>query len=324
MSKRRINKQQSARIKKIQNDYHKLKNEEDTAIAEGLVISRFSKQVEIEAPNGQRIVCSIRPNLDTVVAGDRVIWQPEGDNQGVVVSIYPRKTILARPTTQGRFKAVAANITQLIIVIAPVPEISWPLLDSYLIVAKLLQLKALIVLNKTDLEHEHIKKQLVEHYMPLHYSIVFCHLGNLSSFDSLGGLLQNEVSVFVGQSGVGKSSLIAHMLPDEQEIHTSALSLSSQLGRHTTSNSKYYHLNQGGGIIDSPGVREFSLWHVEPEQIAQCYSEFSPYLSLCKFRNCTHIQTPQCAIINALSQGKISRLRYENYIKLRAQYCNNK
>lgn len=124
----------------------------------------------------------------------------------------------------------------------------------------------------------------------------------------------------MGQSGVGKSSLIAGILPHEQNIATKELSEISELGQHTTSNSRYYHLPSGGALIDSPGVREFSLWHIDMAEIARGYIEFRPYLSQCKFRNCTHKDTPHCAIIHAVAKGLISIKRYENFIKLCAQY----
>lgn len=324
MSKRRINKQQSARIEKIQQTYQDTKDMNPESLADGLVITRFSRHVEIEDNLGKRILCSIRPNLDTLVAGDRVIWQLEGNNQGVVVSLYPRGSILARPTGSGIKKPVAANITQMIIVVAPKPEISWPLLDSYLIMAELLRLHAIILLNKTDLPCEALKSQLMLDYQPLGYPIIMVQKPDVLSLEPLKKVLNHQVSVFVGQSGVGKSSLIASILPHELDIATSEISLGAELGRHTTSNSKYYHLPSGGALIDSPGVREFSLWNVEPNQIAQGYNEFKPYLTRCKFRNCTHIDTPHCAIIEALNQGVISSRRYENFTKLYVQFGKTK
>lgn len=319
MSKRRISKQQSTRIEKIQQDYHQHKQNDD-ALIEGLVITRFSKHVEVEDNQGNHLRCSIRPNLETLVAGDRVIWQLEGKNQGVVVSLYPRNSLLAKPTNTGIKKPVAANITQLVIVIAAKPEISWPLLDSYLVMAETLQLHAVILLNKTDLPCESLKEQLFEHYENLNYPILLMNQHSSSGLEQLKQVLNHQVSVFVGQSGVGKSSLIAGILPHEQNIATKELSEISELGQHTTSNSRYYHLPSGGALIDSPGVREFSLWHIDMAEIARGYIEFRPYLSQCKFRNCTHKDTPHCAIIHAVAKGLISTKRYENFIKLCTQY----
>ncbi len=320
MSKRRINKQQTTRIEKIQQAYQSDKENLIDSLADGLVITRFSRHVEIEDEQGKRIRCSIRPNLDVLVAGDRIIWQPEGSNQGVVVSLYPRASMLARPTAKGLKKPVAANITQLIIVVAPKPEISWPLLDSYLVMAETLKLHAVILLNKTDLPCDAIKKQLIMDYAPLNYPLVLLSKDSPEGLEELKKVLNHQVSVFVGQSGVGKSSLIAGILPHEQNIITGEISLGSELGKHTTSNSCYYHLPSGGALIDSPGVREFSLWDIDASTIAQGYKEFSSYLGRCKFRNCTHENTPHCALIEALKQGGISQNRYNNFIKLCAQY----
>lgn len=324
MSKRRINKQQSSRIEKIQQAYQLNKETLSDSLADGLVLSRFSKHVEIEDQEGRRIRCSIRPNLEILVAGDRIIWQPEGLDHGVVVSLYPRASILARPTAKGLKKPVAANITQMIIVVAPKPEISWPLLDSYLIIAETLKLHAVILLNKVDLPCEDIKNQLNIDYQKLNYSILLLSQTQPNSFSALKQALNHQVSVFVGQSGVGKSSLIASILPHEHDITTGDISVVSELGKHTTSNSRYYHLPSGGALIDSPGVREFSLWDIEPNIITQGYKEFAPHIAGCKFRNCTHENTPHCGLINALQDGKISQNRYDNFIKLRTQYSKSK
>lgn len=319
MSKRRINKQQSARIEKIQQTYQEMKSNHPDSLADGLVISRFGRHVEIENNEGKRIPCSIRPNLDTLVAGDRIIWQTEGKDQGVVVSLYPRASLLARPSSAGLKKPVAANISQMIVVIAPKPEISWPLIDSYLIVAETLRLDAVILLNKTDLLEEDLKTAL-EDYQSLGYPLIFTSFIHMEGYEDLKRVLDHQVSVFVGQSGVGKSSLIANLLPHEQGIATQDISDLSELGRHTTSNSRYYHLPSGGALIDSPGVREFRLWTMDVASLAQAYPEFLPFIPLCKYRNCLHVDTPQCAIINALNQGVISKRRYDNFIKLSNQF----
>lgn len=320
MSKRRISKQQTSRIEKIQHNYQMTKEYDLSSLADGLVISRFGKHAEIEDSNGKRIHCAIRPNLETLVAGDRVVWQLEHGDKGVVVSLYPRGSILARPSGTGLSKPVAANITQLIIVIAPKPEISWPLLDSYLIIANILQVHALIVVNKIDIPYQDIHTELHNTYQPLGYPIIHVSTYNNSGIDELKSSLNHQVSVFVGQSGVGKSSIISSILPHEENILTQLISEKSELGQHTTSNSRYYHLLSGGALIDSPGVREFSLWHMDPSSIAQEYQEFKPYITQCKFRNCLHKDTPDCAVVRALEQGLISQIRYDNYIKLCTQF----
>lgn len=320
MSKRRINKQQSARIGKMQKAYQSNREQQERTLFDGLVITRFGKMVEIENEQGNTVRCAIRPHLDVVIAGDKVVWQQEGENQGVIVSIYPRTSVLSRPESHGLEKPVAANITQLIVVIAPKPEVSWPLLDSYLIVAELLKLRAVILLNKTDLPCPIEKERLLEDYKGLNYPIVMLNNQSTSCLYDLDSVLNCQVNVFVGQSGVGKSSIIAQLLPEESQILTGDISSQSNLGKHTTTHSRYYHLPGGAALIDSPGVRQFSLWNIEPNKIAEGYCEFTPYIRLCKFRNCTHIETPGCALIEAVNNKLVSSRRYQNFIHLYNQH----
>lgn len=323
MSKRRISHQQSARIEKKQRNYHQQSESgHPEATFDGLVIKRFSRHAQIEDATGARIQCSIRPTLDTLVAGDRVVWQAEGHGQGVVVSRYPRKSVLGRPDKHGQLRPIAANITQAMIVVAPKPEISWSLLDSYLVMAEYLNLQSCIVLNKTDLASEKLKHELVTHYAALDYNILFTGRDQHEGYEQLETALDNHVSVFVGQSGVGKSSLIAQMLPQESSrIQVGDISIKSELGCHTTSNSCFYHLPSGGALIDSPGVREFGLWHMPATEIAKGFREFKPFLSECKFRNCNHRDTPGCALLEAVKNKSITRQRYENYVKISTQFA---
>lgn len=323
MSKRRISHQQSARIEKKQHDYRQqVETGHFIAPKDGLVIKRFSRHAQIEDDTGTLTHCSIRPTLDTLVAGDRVVWQTEGHGQGVVVSRYPRKSVLGRPDKRGQIRPVAANITQVLIVVAPKPEISSVLLDSYLVMTEYLNLRACIVLNKTDLSSDTLRNELQTHYGALNYPILFTGRNQPESYKQLEATLTNQISVFVGQSGVGKSSLIAQVLPHESsKIHVANLSVKHELGCHTTSNSCFYHLARGGALIDSPGVREFGLWHMPAIEIAKGFREFRPYLSKCKFRDCNHRDAPNCALLNAVKNKLISRQRYENYVKISTQFA---
>ena len=141
--------------------------------------------------------------------------------------------------------------------------------------------------------------------------------------DKLTALLADGTSIFVGQSGVGKSSLINHILP-EVNAQTGQISETSGLGQHTTTTSRLYHLPQGGNLIDSPGIREFGLWHLQLDQITKGYREFQSYLGTCKFRDCKHLADPECALREAVEQGKIHPLRFENYHRLVAGREGNK
>ena len=327
MSKRRISHQQSARIEKKQQNYRQSAEtgHSGTTInstADGLVIKRFSRHALIEDTSGTRIQCSIRPSLDTLVAGDRVVWQAAEHGHGVVVSRYPRQSVLGRPDKRSQLRPVAANITQVLIVVAPKPDISWPLLDSYLVMTDYLNLRACIVLNKTDLASDTLRDELLTHYSALDYSILFTGRDQNIGYEQLQDTLNHQTSVFVGQSGVGKSSLIAHVLPEESaKIQIADISVKSELGCHTTSNSCFYHLPGGGALIDSPGVREFGLWHMPATEIAKCFREFKPFLSECKYRNCNHRDTPGCALIEAVKNKTITRHRYESYVRISTQFA---
>ena len=322
MSKRRISNQQSARIEKKQTHYRqKTETEKHGPTADGLIIARYRRHAMVESTQGNRVHCSIRPNIDSLVAGDRVIWQAEGEKQGVVVSRYPRQSVLGRVDKRGQLKPVAANITQVMVVVAPKPDISWPLLDSYLVMAEHLHLNACIVLNKTDMPCDDLQQQLLQQYEQLGYSVLFTSNNDKKSYKYLQTILNNQTSVFVGQSGVGKSSIISQILPLETTIQTAAISAHSDLGCHTTSSSCLYHLPTGGALIDSPGVRELGLWHMHIADIARGYREFKPYLSQCKFRNCNHRDTLGCAVRVAVNNNFITRKRYENYVKISAQFA---
>ncbi len=317
MSKRRLSKQQFARIEKRQQAYRLQQDvDRDNLTQDGLVIARYTRHANIEDDTGHIIRCTIRPNIDSLVAGDRVVWQAEDPHQGTILSCYPRSSVLGRPDSTRKLKAIAANITQIMIVVAPAPIISWGLLDSYLIMTEHLNIAPYIVLNKTDLATENVRQTLLKCYEPLGYPILFTNRSGAEDKWLLKAL-KNQTSVFVGQSGVGKSSIIARLLPEAAaRIQTQALAEQTLLGCHTTSHSELFHLSSGGDLIDSPGIRELSLWQLSSAEIAQGYREFRPYQTQCKFRNCVHIDTPGCAITHAVKNKLISLHRYENYVRI--------
>lgn len=314
MAKRKLNLRQQTRIARAQNQF--LENSSlDTH--NGLVICRHGKRALIETVEGQLIDCLIRPNLPTLVAGDKVVWQLLSEtNAGIIVSCHPRETVLSRLDKHGLSKPLAANLTQLIIVMAPEPAITWSLIDSYLITAELLKLKACLVLNKTDLDSAEAKTIMTTHYASLGYPVFYTTRQQPECMQALEESLATEVSIFVGQSGVGKSSLIAELLPHfADQIQTSPLS-NQQYGQHTTSYARYYHLPNGGAIIDSPGVRSFQPPHLSVNLIIAGYRELKPFLGQCRFRNCSHWDTPGCALTQALADKHISEFRYNHFMKM--------
>ena len=327
MSKRRLTQNQQRRV---QSNHHKKINQKEIEwqsdmlgeIQQGLVVTRHAKHADVEDNNGNIFRCNIRRTLKNVVVGDWVSWRLGNEQlqgiSGVIEAVYPRKNELSRPDYYDGIKVMASNIDQIIIVSSVVPQFSSNIIDRYLVVCESANIPALIVLNKIDLlspqQFTEIKSQLAI-YEKIGYQTICLSASNGENMQLLDSYLSHGTSIVVGQSGVGKSSLINQLLPDVNAL-TGAVSDVSGLGQHTTTASRLYHLKQGGSLIDSPGIREFGLWHLEKDQITQGYREFQTVLGTCKFRDCKHQNDPGCAIRQAVEEGKISQLRFENYHRL--------
>ncbi len=242
-----------------------------------------------------------------------------GDDSGVVTAVLERESVLARPDYSGRERPLAANITQLVIVLAPEPEPSEYLLDQYLVTAETIEVSALIAINKSDLltgPNADSFDLLSAMYERVGYPVIKISAKREHGLDPLSDYLQGETSILVGQSGVGKSSLINVLLPD-QDVQVGRLSLAG-LGRHTTSTTICYDLPQGGWLIDSPGVRSFRLLELTQQQLESGFREFRPFLGQCQFRDCSHNKEPGCAIKAAVERGEIELQRLDNFLHLAA------
>ncbi|MDR0807350.1 MAG: small ribosomal subunit biogenesis GTPase RsgA [Enterobacteriaceae bacterium] len=289
---------------------------------EGVVISRFGKHADVEAADGSQQRCNIRRTITSLVTGDHVVWRaPVNDHtKGIIEAVHERKSVLTRPDFYDGIKPIAANIDQIIIVSAILPELSLNIIDRYLVACETLSVPPIIALNKVDLLDEDGREfinQTMQIYQNIGYTVLQVSSYSGEGMAELKNHLDNHISIFAGQSGVGKSSLLNALLPENAvKIDVGEVSDNSGLGQHTTTASRLYHLPDGGDIIDSPGVREFGLWHLEPEQVTEGYIEFRDYLGHCKFRDCKHIDDPGCAIRAAVEQGKIAEERYDNYLKI--------
>lgn len=328
MSKRRISDQQSRRIQARRAQSVKAADDGNLGAEQnGIVISRFGKQADVECSEGIVRRCYLRTHLEHLVCGDQVIWRADNSEQsaGVVVADLPRKNVLARPDDRGRLKPVAANVDRMFIVIAPQPEPFTNLIDRYLINAENDKLDALIILNKTDLltpENTAATEALLSRYENLGYRILRTSCRDASSLQNLQAELTGFTSVFVGQSGVGKSSLIGELIPD-LDIRIGELSEAEVKGRHTTTTSRLYHFSAGGNLIDSPGIRDFSLSHLTAEQITDGFREFHSLFGQCQFRDCKHREEPGCALKTAAEEQKIDSVRWNSYLAIRQSIEEN-
>lgn len=354
MGKRKLSRRQAWRIEKIQQEREARAAKRDANISQlddaqaetsntasqlgaerlGIVIAHFGTQVEVESlptheedPQTYKRIrrrCHFRANLGSLVTGDRVVFR-DGKPTGVIVAVKERKTALSRPDPYGELKTIAANIDRILIVIAPLPKPHTQLVDRYIVAAETLGIKAALVINKMDLVDDSNRETIdnfIELYRSLNYEVITASTYNNSGDTEDEGLmdlqafLADHTSVFVGQSGVGKSSLINLLIPD-LNLQVGEISEANQKGTHTTTTAQLFHFPKGGDLIDSPGIREFGLWHMSEDDILEGFIEFRPFIGHCKFRDCQHRQEPQCAIINAYKDGHISTYRMESYKALR-------
>lgn len=340
MAKRRLTERQKGRIHTIQQKRRERAQQRANETAQSLstslgaeqsgqVISHHGTSLIVEADNGELYRCVQRQNLEALVCGDHVIWQPSMDSdkrEGVIIALQPRSSLLERTGFGGITKPVAANIDQIIVVSAIQPPLNEQLIDRYLINAEIVGIKPILLINKTDLLNGEETRQLeqrLQYYRDIGYRTLFASVKQEHGLDPLIGQLQGKTSILVGQSGVGKSSLVKQLLPD-LEIRIGRLS-DSDLGKHTTTTSVLYHLPFDGHLIDSPGVRDFGVWHIDAQQVAYGFVEFRPYLGRCKFSNCTHSNEPDCAIKQAIRDGKIAARRLQSYHHMvqQAEESNN-
>ena len=314
MGNRRLTDQQRRRIEETA-----LKRRENASAGfsddrEGMIVARYSKTAVVKTKDGETLACHLRPNLSHLVAGDQVLCSNE-ETGAYVTSQLQRRSELKRPDARGQLKAVAANVDLIAIVVAPEPEPYANLIDRYLVAAHLASIDTLIILNKSDLLEKYPDcEALLKSYRSIGYEVMTTGPAP-NETEALSDLLGSRTAVFVGQSGVGKSSMINRLLPDE-ELRIGALSESALKGRHTTTTAEVFERPSGGFIIDSPGIREFGLQHIDPALVAPGFIEFRPFLDHCRFRNCSHLVEKDCGVLAALENNDIRLERYQSFVNI--------
>lgn len=283
---------------------------------QGVVVAAYGKRYQVELQgSSQRISCVTRGKKTDNACGDIVTIKLTDKHEGVIESTLPRTTLLYR-SNAFKSKMLAANVTQIVIVLATQPSFYEALLNRCLIAAEAAGIKALIVLNKCDLADNDNAKDKLARYGALGYAVL--PLSAKQDISALRPYLQGEASILVGQSGMGKSTMINALLPHES-VRTQEVSTVLDSGKHTTTAAHLYHLDDSSVLIDSPGLQEFGLHHLSTAELEHAFIEFRPFLGKCRFNNCKHLQEPDCAITEAVATGKISVERLAIYKTLRTE-----
>ena len=349
MSKNKLSKGQQRRVKA--NHQRRLKTTAEKAdyddnlfgeTSEGIVISRFGMHADVESADGSVHRCNIRRTIRSLVTGDRVVWRPGKDAadgvsvKGIVEAVHDRASVLTRPDFYDGVKPIAANIDQIVVVSAILPELSLNIIDRYLVACEAQDIEPLIVLNKIDLLDDdglRFVNEQMDIYRNIGYRVLLVSSRTQDGLKPLEAALTDRISIFAGnvrdiigedlilvqpEQGVQQARFTDPGLPglNEDQILTNDVSDVSGLGQHTTTAARLYHFPHGGDVIDSPGVREFGLWHLEAEQITNGFVEFHDYLGRCKYRDCKHDTDPGCALREAVENGKIAESRFENYHRI--------
>ena len=291
----------------------------------GLVVAGHGRHCLVETPDGRRVICHPRGKKSQSVVGDRVLWQPSQD-EGTIEKVEERRNLFYRQD-EIRTKLFAANLDQILILIAAEPEFSESQLSRALIAAEAEHITPLIMLNKSDLSSPFsLAWDRLAPYRDMGYTMLPVSLktGQTLQMQPILELLEGKTTLVLGPSGAGKSTLINRLVPGAGVV-TNEISQALNSGKHTTTSTTWYWVDraQRTALIDSPGFQEFGLHHVDPMQLAAYMPDLKPHVARCKFYNCTHLHEPGCGVLAAVngngSDGKISPRRHRIYADLFAE-----
>ncbi len=284
------------------------------------MLSVHGLSAKVEAQDGTLHDCVTRRLLRTlstdqrhvVAAGDRVLFRPSSNSEGIIERVEPRRGVLCR-NSRGRQHIIVTNVDQLLIIgSAAEPELKPNLIDRFLVSAHQSHLQPLICINKIDLVDPADLQPLVGVYAQMGYPVQLLSVKTGQGISRLRRRLAGCASVVAGQSGVGKSSLL-NAVDSNLKLRVSAVNSDTQKGRHTTTTARLIPLQSGGYVVDTPGIRQFQLWDIIPAEIEGCFRDLRPYISRCKYPNCSHTHEADCAVKDAVADGRIDARRYESY-----------
>jgi len=291
-----------------------------SAEREGRVVSGHGRHVVVEAGDGRRTLCHARGKKNEAVVGDRVLWQPSGD-EGVVEAVLPRQSLLYRQDA-WKTKAFAANIDQLLVVVAAEPVFSESQLARALIAAEAAHIPSRIVLNKRDLPSWDAAAARLAPYAVIGIEVIGVALKKepAAAQAALAPLLAGQATLVLGPSGAGKSTLVNLLVPDAG-AQVGEISRALASGRHTTTTTQWYWVDTArtSALIDSPGFQEFGLGHIPAGELAALMPDMGRHASECRFYNCTHEHEPGCGVLAALARGEIAESRYRIYGEILAE-----
>ena len=294
----------------------------DLQRSEGVMRVAYGNQGMAQLADGQRVECRFRRSVGRPCCGDRVQLERLDPTCWAVTGILPRRNEFVRGDGRQKRQVIASNLDRVLVVIAPRPAPSRDLVERYLVAVHSLGIEPVLVINKADLladgaQHDPPFSRRGE-YRDLGYTVIRTSCKQAPGTAALPPLLHGATSILVGQSGVGKSSLINRLIPD-LELQTGELSRATGKGTHTTTTTILYTLPGGGFLIDSPGVWEYGLWEMSPAELAAGFPEFAPFAQRCRFNDCRHAGEPGCAVAEGVRSGSIPAWRFASYGRLLQQ-----